>query len=255
MKYVVVIPSYQRADILNEKTLMMLKEGGVPKNRIHIFVANNEEKSDYEAAIPKSMYHKIIVGVKGINQQRAFISKYFPEKTHIVSIDDDVADMLEIKGGKFLPTHNLHSFFEKAFNDLSKMKLKLWGVFPTPNPFYAEPQQPVTTKLRFIIATLYGYVNRHKMVLDSPIEEKEDVENTIKHFLKDGGVLRYNHVSFKTKFKNPKGGLGAHKDRLIANQKAAEWLHKTYPKLTRIKVRKNGMHEIVLVAPRTSKPV
>lgn len=250
MKYVVVIPSYKRAELLKEKTLAMLKAGGVPKNRIHIFVANEDEKRDYEKAIPKTMYHEIVVGVKGINQQRAFISKHFPEKTHIVSIDDDVADVLEIKGGKFVPTHSVHIFFESAFKELAKHKLKLWGVFPTPNPFYAEPQQPMTTKLRFIIATLYGYVNRHDMVLDSPIEEKEDVENSIKHFLRDGGVLRYNHVSFKTKFKNPNGGLGAHKDRLKANKDAAEWLHKTYPKLTRIKVRKNGMHEIVLVAPR-----
>lgn len=250
MKYVVAIPSYRRAELLKEKTLTMLKDGGVPKNRIHIFVANEEEKKEYEKAIPKSMYYKIVVGVKGINPQRAFISKHFPNGTHIVSIDDDVADLLEIKGGKFVPTHDINAFFEKAFKDAAKMKLNLWGVFPTPNPFYAEPQQPVTTKLRFVIATLYGYVNRHDMVLDSPIEEKEDVENTIKHFLRDGGVLRYNHVSFKTRFKNPNGGLGALKERLLANQKAAEWLHKTYPALTRIKVRKNGMHEIVLVAPR-----
>lgn len=251
MKYVVAIPSYKRSDLLKEKTLAMLKAGGVPKNRIHIFVANADEKEAYEKAIPKTLYKEIVVGVKGINQQRAFISKHFKEGENIVSVDDDVADVLEIKRGKFVPTHSVHSFFESAFKELGKHKLKLWGVFPTPNPFYAEPQQPVTTKLRFVIATLYGYVNRHDMVLDSPIEEKEDVENTIKHFLRDGGVLRYNHVSFKTKFKNPNGGLGALKERLLANKSAAEWLHKTYPSLTRIKVRKNGMHEIVLVAPRS----
>ena len=60
---------------------------------------------------------------------------------------------------------------------------------------------------------------------------------------KDGGVLRYNGVTTKTKF-NSAGGLG--KDRFEMNKKAAEYLQKAYPDLVTIFHRKNGMTEVKL---------
>jgi hypothetical protein len=247
VNYVVVIPSYQRSDILKEKTLNTLIEGGVSPSKIHIFVANDEEKNIYEQNIPKSMYYKIIKGVKGINDQRKFIIKYFPNKTHIVSLDDDVAEIQELSNtNKLVKLTNVHKFFEQAFQTLKQYKLTLWGVYPTNNPFYMEGQKPITTNLKFIIGTIHGFINDHNMILTSHIKEKEDVENSIIHFLKDKGVLRFNHIAFKTKFKNPKGGLGGLEQRIQANKEAAEYLNKKYPQFTRIKIRNNGMYEIVL---------
>jgi hypothetical protein len=246
--YVIAIPSYQRANILKEKTLSLLINGKINKSKIYIFVANEEEKTQYESAIPKTSYNKIIVGVKGINEQRKFIMKYFPEGKHIVSIDDDVSQLLEMDESteKMLPITNIAQVFETAFKDLKKHKLYLWGLFPTPNPFYMVGQAAVTTKLRFIIATVYGFINRHDMILKSKIEEKEDVENSILHYIRDKGVIRYNRISFKTKFKNCCGGLGGIEKRFKANEEAAAYLCKTYPEYARLKVRKNGMHEVVL---------
>ena len=246
MSYVVAIPSYQRARMLMEKTLTMLQEGHVSRSHIYIFVANETEEKEYKSIIPKTMYNKIVIGVKGINEQRKFISRHFPNGKKIVSIDDDVANLLQIENGKFHPLTNVHEFFTKAFKDLKSNGLYLWGVFPTPNEFYCKDQKPMTINLKFIIATVFGCINRHDMILSSHIEEKEDVENTIKHYLRDGGVLRYNHISFKTKFKNPQGGLGGFEKRLAANKEAAEYMVKHYPLYASIKVRKNGMYEVVL---------
>ena len=38
-------------------------------------------------------YGKIVVGKKGLVPQRRYISQYFSEGTHIVSLDDDVQNI------------------------------------------------------------------------------------------------------------------------------------------------------------------
>ena len=246
MSYVIAIPTYKRYKLLKEKTLTTLKNGQVSPSLIYIFVANEEESEIYRSELPRNMYREIVVGVKGINEQRKFIMHYFPEKKKIISIDDDVGDVVKIDGTII---SNLHEFFINAFKEIIKHKLYIWGIYPCNNPFFMKGQKPITTCLRFIGGFFYGIINRHDMILKSHIEEKEDVENSIKYYLRDGGVLRFNHIGFKTKFKNSNGGLGSIEKRFKANKIAAEYLHATYPNLTRIKIRKNGMYEIVLKAP------
>ena len=95
--YIVAIPSYNREDIIVPKTLTTLKEGSILKNKIYIFVANKQQEKLYEKTVPKNLYNKIIVGKKGITNQRIFISKYFPEGQYIVSMDDDVEELQMMK--------------------------------------------------------------------------------------------------------------------------------------------------------------
>ena len=42
--YVIAIPSYKRAELLNRKTLKTLADYNIPRNRIFVFVANEEEE-------------------------------------------------------------------------------------------------------------------------------------------------------------------------------------------------------------------
>lgn len=246
MSYVVAIPSYKRADILKEKTIKVLLEGGVSPTKIHIFVADDSEAAAYKSVFGTKF--KIIVGKLGITNQRRFIRSYFPPKTKIVSLDDDINSLLEYnkETGKLQPFVRIHDLIQDAFKNAAANKLGLWGVFPTPNPFYMKDQKPTSTSLKFVIGTMHGFINSHGDINLSDIEEKEDVEMTIQYYMRDGGVLRYNHITFKTRFKNPNGGLGGIEKRFEANKKAAEYLLAKYPTCTRLKVRKNGMHEIVL---------
>ena len=250
-EYVIVIPSYKRADILKSKTLEMIKNIKVPK---YIFVANSSEAEVYKTTIPKNLYTDIIIGVKGITNQRIFISKYFPEGKQILSIDDDVEYMSEIIDGKLVKIDNLNKLYIKCFKELNKQKLFLFGFYPVANVFYMEGQKPITTNLKFIIGTIHGFINRYDKDLIPSVPEKEDVQLSIACFLKDGGVLRYNHIGFKTKFKST-GGLGTIEGRYKSNKKAALYLHKKYPVLTRIKIRDNGMYEISLINPRKKTDV
>jgi len=235
----IAIPTYKRHDILERKTLSTLERGGISPSQIYIFVANEAEKKLYES-IPSSKYHKIIIGKLGIANQRIFIKNYFKEGEYVVSIDDDVEGLYQLSGDK-LKEIKVKPFFEKALEELKKEKRYMWGIYPVRNPFFMKKK---TSKgLSFVIGALHGYIVRHDKSLEpSPLSEaKEDFHQSILYYLKDGGVLRFNDVTIKTKFL-AKGGLG--EDRFERNKKSAKYLQRTYPKLVSIFHRKNGMTEI-----------
>ena len=216
---------------------------------VYVFVANADELLHYQNALKDYPQLHVVKGVLGITNQRNFIRLYFPPKTNIVSIDDDVEYLMKLEKNeklvRFKPKE-LHTFIEEAFKLAKTHHTGLWGIFPTPNPFYMKGQKASSTSLKFVIGTFYGFVNSEGDINIGDIKEKEDVEMTIQYYKRDGGILRFNHISFKTKFKNPNGGLGGIEDRFEANKHAAEYLIAKYPCCTRLKVRKNGMHEVVL---------
>ncbi len=247
--YVVAIPSYNRAHQLIVKTLATLKKGRIPSKIINIFVANDIERAIYFATIPTELYGRIIVGVKGITPQRQYIVNYFEEDTHVVSIDDDVEDVLQLSpdGTTLTCMTNLDEFFRAAFERCVTAHLHLWGVYPVKNPYFMRPKS--TTDLKFILGTMYGFICRHDADLVPTVAEKEDYEMSILYYLKDDGVLRYNNVCLKTKF-HAAGGLGNGADRFETNRVAAETLQQRYPDLVKIRERKSGMTEIRLYAKK-----
>lgn len=239
----IAIPTYKRHDILERKTLSTLERGGISPSQIYIFVANEAEKKLYET-IPSSKYHKIIVGKLGIANQRIFIKHYFPEGSYVVSIDDDVEGLYQLSGDK-LKDIKVKPFFEKALEELKKEKRFMWGIYPVFNAYFMKLVKKKSRGLSFIIGALHGYIVRHDKSLEpSPLSEgKEDYEQSILYYLKDGGVLRFNNIGIKTKFL-AKGGLG--EDRFERNKKSAKYLQRTYPDLVSTFHRKNGMTEIKL---------
>jgi hypothetical protein len=243
--YVVAIPSYQRSDVIIEKTLMTLKKKKVSPNSIYIFVANKTEYKQYIENVPSELYNSIIIGKKGISPQRRFISEYFKPGQYIVSLDDDIEEVYRRKSETTLSVvRNLDSFFKKAYQDLKKHNLYLWGIYPVKNAFFM--QNKVTTDLRFIIGLLHGYINRHDQSLyPSPkLKAKDDYDTTLKYYLKDGGVLRYNYISVKTKFYAP-GGIGF-ENRRTQSKLDKDYLVKTYPEYVSAFQRKDGTDEVRL---------
>jgi len=243
VNYVVAIPTYNRYDVLEHKTLKTLMEGGVSKNRIYLFVANQEQYRLYEEAIPKSMYKAIVIGKKGITNQRIFIANYFDEGQYVISMDDDVNEFQMLRGDKLVKLGNVAGFFENAYKLLKNNKLYIWGIYPVRNPFFMYNE--ITMDLRFLIGVTFGFITRHDRRLRPSInaETKEDYEQTILYYKMDGGVLRFNNITVKTKFNAP-GGLGT--DRYDRNKSAAEYLFKTYPDIITVFQRENGTHEVKL---------
>ena len=244
LKYIIAIPSYKRWEEITKKTLPTLKRGKVDKNKIHVFVANKTEEKLYKDKLDPNTYGKIVVGKKGLVQQRRFISQYFPEGTMIVSLDDDIQKVIRlIKNEKLTELKNLDSFFKKAFRLLKEKNLYLWGVYPVNNALFMK--NTMTTDLRFVIGVMHGYINRHDRKLYPSLKSvgKEDIEQTILFYLKDKGVLRFNDITFRTVYNAP-GGLGT--NRYQMNKNAQEYLCKKYPKIAKAKFRPDGTPEVTL---------
>ena len=130
--YIIAIPSYDRPNVIVKKTLATLKKGKVNKDKIYVFVANKQEEKKYRDVMDPNTYHKIVIGKKGLVQQRRFISQYFPKGKKIVSMDDDVGNVLKLTGDKLKPITNLDNFFQQAFKKLKEKGLYLWGVYQSP---------------------------------------------------------------------------------------------------------------------------
>ena len=242
--YVVAIPSYKRYNEITKKTLPTLKKGKVPADKIYVFVASKTEEKLYREKMDPKTYGKIVVGKKGLVPQRKYISQFFSEGTHIVSMDDDVQNMIRLtKDDKLKHVTNLDTFFKKAFQTLKKKDLYLWGVYPVKNNLFMK--RKTTTDLRFVIGVVHGYINRHSKDLYPSLKSvgKEDIEQSILFYLKDGGVLRFNDITFSTVFNAP-GGLGT--DRYQMNKNAQEYLVKKYPEIAKPKFRPDGTPEITL---------
>jgi hypothetical protein len=241
--YVCAIPSYGRWTEITAKTLPCLKKGKVPREKIYVFVATKKEEKLYRDTLDPATYGKIIIGKKGLVQQRKYISQYFPENTHIVSMDDDVQNVVRLKKDKLMKITNLDTFFRKSFRQLQAADLYLWGVYPCKNNMFMKNN--VTTDLRFAIGVIHGYINRHDPSLYPSLKSvsKEDYEQTILFFIKDKGVMRFNDIAFTTVFNAP-GGLGT--DRYQMNKSAQEYLCKKYPMIVKPKFRKDGTPEVTL---------
>lgn len=245
MTVVYAIPSYQRADIIKQKTLKVLLSYNIPKTHIYIFCANKREKLAYQYAINDNEYH-YVTGVLGIHNQRNFISSFFAEGQRIVYLDDDISHITEKKNdakGKLPDLDCLKTFVSSAFDELELSNGYIWGIFPVDNSFYMKHE--ITYDLRYIIGCFYGVINRHSPDLLITHSEKEDVLRTIQYYMKDGIIIRYGWIGVRTTF-YAKGGMSFQTDRLAEGKKYSQQLADEYPGLGSVFVRKNGRHEFRL---------
>lgn len=173
---------------------------------------------------------------------------YFKKGTNVLFLDDDVERVEKLnKEMKFSQIGNLNKFIKDAFKECMKKKIYIWGIYPVRNALFMKPRPVKTYGLRFILGTFYGQIIRHDSDLKTSTSEKEDVENSILHYKKDCGVLRYEKVTIKTKFYNPDGGIAAMtKDRKKVHETAAKYLEKNYPEYGTVWQRQNGIYEFRL---------
>lgn len=154
---------------------------------------------------------RIVVGVKGIGSQRNFIQNYYPEGTHLLSIDDDLSGLFElrmnykktrdggvrdegvdVRGAKF------DKIIREAFSECHKSGSHLFGFFASSerNQSVALRRTEIETNLCYIIASMYGKIIRHTKDLEVRLlNHGEDQERTLRFRAKDGITLRLNRYS------------------------------------------------------------
>ena len=252
--YQIAIPSYKRHDMLQEKTLKMLQEGKVEASCITIFVVNKEEKDIYSKTIDENLYNKIVIGEIGRTNQRNFIKKYYDVGDYVVSLDDDLEYISRMHLNNTLSkVEDLDMFFTTNYELLLKRGLFLWGLYPVHNQFFMRSTFETRDDLRFIIGLCHGFIVREDRLLLSPYaESKEDVEQTILYYIKDGGVLRLEKYSAKTNVYNKKEQAKTWDIREKPARNAAVYIMETYPEFAKVWVRKTGIAEVKLRDTRLS---
>lgn len=276
--YVIAIPSYHRSVLIIKKSLRTLFNHSINPVLVTVFLANKEEYNTYsklfqqpEKLIPNldGKYKKflttisMVIGKKGLKNQRNFISDFYLDKQKIIQMDDDIEgvkmlvvdkkDEKDRKKWDLINVPNLDKLCKDAFKMSEKVGAYLWGIYPIANTYFMSPK--VSSELKFIVGPMFGIINRKDGSLKLSIDEKENVERTLQYFVKDGAVLRLNNVTVMTKYYSNPGGMQTDKDakthRMVEAQKSAEYLHKKYPDLTKIFYRKKtNRPEIKLLQPK-----
>ena len=249
MEYRIAIPSLGRPDKIMKNTISMLQRHNVGLSRVTVFCVA-DEYDQYRLALPDDV--SVVVGVRGIVAQRQFIVDYYPEDTLLLCCDDDLADIDGIPG-------SLTEFIEASFYDLAKYDAYLFGIHPCWNAFFRKNNPRISLNLTFIIGTFYGIRVRHSNDLKTTValNEKEDCERTLRHFIKDGCVIRYGQVGVKTK-QFSVGGLGTIKNRLDDTKTDADRIYEHFGfAYCSVRQSKKGTSEIKLhsIPARTSVDV
>lgn len=235
--FIIAIPTYQRYNELNLKTLNTLKHYQISSKKIFIFVSDDNEKMEYEKYISPDDYNEIVVGVLGITAQRNFITQYFSDGLYIISMDDDIESIMNMG----IEINDFNELIQSNYHLMDSHNCDTWGIYPVNNVFFMKSQKKFTYSFKFIIGCLFGFINNKNYVLNTDCESKEDYERSVLSFINRGAIMRCNHISVKTKF-YAVGGLG--KDRDASNLKSVDYLISTYPLYFGKKYRKDGRGEI-----------
>lgn len=249
MKYRIAIPSYKRARTFKEKTLAYLLRTDIDPSRIDLFVADSEEFKIYSDELGENFPGNIIIAEPGMRAVRNFIQTYYPQGTLVFNLDDDVKQLIEkVSDKKAREVSNLDALIQLGFSTAKKAKATLWGIYPVKNPFFMK--HTVRCGLWYIEGAVWGVIIDHDPALAVTLDDKEDFERSILHFLKDGNVIRLDWFSMVSNFYKEPGGM--QEERTMKRiQESAQNLRDRFPRLTKWNTTKKSKYpEVKLVNPK-----
>lgn len=226
---------------------------------VHVFLVDDESERDaYTYLLPLGV--NVHYGPIGLHHMRNHIHRYFPVGTHMVCMDDDIEDLVYMqedhsvcdrKSAKRYPLSSyppqaVNTWLQTTFAWMEANSIHLFGIYAVKNGYFMKSLPDITTDLRFCVGSFWGCINTHTLCVS--IEEKEDVERTLKAYVQDHGVLRFNHIAPVTRYYKTKGGMQARGvDRLHAAQESAQKLVATFSDLCSLCTsKKSGVHEVKL---------
>ena len=244
----ICIPSYERYDTINDKSIGLLLNYGFRPDEIDLFVANQEQYDKYKSVVPEDI--NIIIAVKGLKEVREFIFDYYEQDEKLLCLDDDIEEIRELycdslNNPKLRTVDNLKEIVDKGFDECEKNSLKLWGLYPVQgNPFWMGNSNDITTDYKFIIGNFFGCINCSRMN-EVNVSNIDDYERSIRSYKIYGGSVRLNHYSAKTNFKKNSGGAQSDPDRDIKIKIDYQILKNTYPNLITFRNKKDGLNPIL----------
>lgn len=229
--YRIAIPSYKRPDGLKNKTIRTLLREGYTPDDIDIFVSNEEEKTMYSKVLPG--YNLIVSNTMGLHNKKNFITAYYPEGQHILSMDDDITKMVYADISKY---KTLKEVVPAIFRQMHNHNTILGGFFPAGDPRCMRNEWE--RGLCFILGAMYCYINDKSIIIQQ--SSAEDAERTIKVYEKYKCVVRNGLYAPVTRYWENKGGITAsEEDRHSADYIAKKYFADTYPEYVKLVQKKD----------------
>jgi len=234
-----VIPSYQRVELLKEKTLAFLKEQGVYPKDIYVFVRDDDPQIDLYNAL-EGINLITLVGIKGIGNTHNAITTYFAKDEWITELDDDIHHVIDNQRNKIT---DFETRIQKMVDIMEHEGISYGGFYQVNNPMFMSGNQEYTTDLRYML----GLMRIRKIDYDIMLETNyaEDFENCILHYIKDGAILKNNWIAGSTKNYNA-GGCDGDGRNFETEKVDKEFLANKYPNHCKIFQRKNGRWDLRL---------
>ena len=254
MKYQVAIPSYKRAETVREKTLKILEKHEIDPALVTIFVADADQEREYAKSLANSPYRNLVIGEPGMGAIRRFIQTYYPEGTRVMNFDDDLSEVLRKESDKkMVPVENLErDVILRGFQACEEHGANLFGIYAAANAMFMKHR--IAVGLYYCIGSCWGLVTRHDKELSVTLDDKEDYERTLQHYVRDGKVVRLDDITVKSKYYTEDGGMQVTRttDRIY---ESAKILAERYPNLCSMYIRETTGHaELRLrdTGPKTS---
>jgi hypothetical protein len=241
----IVIPTYDRSDRF--ETLAFLGRNNIPVQNIYIFVASEEERQKYINSFGNE--YNFIIGVEGLVNQRNFISNYFDEGEILISMDDDIEDIIHKNDEPLI------KWLDECVNFLNNSECGLLSINPSGSKLYFQQRNdyvPFKIKKYYCVGAFYIFKNDRQLKLNNKII-LEDIERSLLYIKKYNSNIRYNDVLLKTKYFG-KGGLSSQRNKnnylnstnILLND-YSEYLYYNYKKLpldknilfANLRIRKN----------------
>tara|TARA_B100000287_G_scaffold291901_1_gene275235 strand:+ start:57 stop:866 length:810 start_codon:yes stop_codon:yes gene_type:complete len=236
-----VIPSYKRSETVRDKTLSVLTKYNVDPNKVTIFVANEEELADYKRSLQNTPYKNFAVGQVGIGAIRNFMRDWCDQGEFCVHMDDDLMRIMKKIDDKTM--NDIDDIYEDVVNPMWKAMqehdTKLCGIYAAANPFFMK--QRSSKGLYYCIGSLWGTINDKHPDRYVKLDDKEDYERTLQHYVLDGGVSRLDNITVKSKYYTEPGGM-----QVERTQERIDWsadnLVERFPDLCTKYIRKTTGH-------------
>jgi len=252
MDYQIAIPSYKRAELLRDKTLVWLESKKVDPDRITVFVAGEEESDHYRYVLGHK--YRVVTGVLGKIQQQQFYHHYYPKGTPLLNMDDDVVRLRQrTADGKLEDWQgDLDALVELGFKTAKQVGATMWGINPVENGFFLHDH--ISVGLRYIIGLFYGCYAGDPVFIgkDRIIEASgDDYESTIRSFIQNGSVVRFEYLCPTTKY-FAAGGIDAElktrgvADRQTDHTRVLYEMEAHYPELCKVVTKAGGIKNIRL---------
>lgn len=248
MNYRIAIPSYRRPETLARKTLSLLKRLDMDMERVTVFVADEAEQQLYFDAVAPfgiSPFQVVVVALPGIAAARNAMETHYPPGTPVFCIDDDIKDIAYRRSKKVLaPITDLDAVVRHGFRLCETHGAFLWGIYPVDNPYFMT--RTVRTGLCYIAAAVTGFIARHDPTLFVTRSLKEDVERSIRYYIKDRVLVRMEWLTPLTNFYTEPGGIQCYRTR-AKEAAAARALVAAFPEYCSLnKTKKSGWTEVRL---------